>query len=75
MLPHAPYSLDLAPWVYFLFSNCKTWMGGKRFADNEEVDSAVDGNFEDGSRFKQGIEAIEHRWEKYIELIRDYVCK
>ena len=26
-----------------------------------------------GSHYKQGIEAIEHRWEKCIELTGDYV--
>ncbi|KZC13398.1 Histone-lysine N-methyltransferase SETMAR [Dufourea novaeangliae] len=77
LLHHAPYSPDLAPSDYFLFPNLKKWLGGKRFANNEEVESAVDGYFEelDGSRYKQGIEAIEHRWEKCIELKGDYVEK
>ncbi|EFN89348.1 hypothetical protein EAI_07837, partial [Harpegnathos saltator] len=37
----------------------------------------LDGYFEelDDSHYKQGIEAIEHRWEKCIELKRDYVEK
>jgi len=48
----------------------KKWLGGKRFANNEEVESAVDGYFEklDGFHYKQGIEAIEYRREKCIEL-------
>lgn len=77
LLPHAPYSPDLAPSDYFLFPNLKKWLGGKRFANNEEVESAVDGYFEalDGSHYKQGIEAIEHRWEKCVELKGDYVEK
>ena len=29
ILPHPPYSPDLAPSDYFLFSNTKTWLGGK----------------------------------------------
>ncbi|XP_023240125.1 LMBR1 domain-containing protein 2-like [Centruroides sculpturatus] len=66
LIPHAPYSPDLAPSDYFLFPNLKKWLGGKRFANNEEVESEVDGYFEklDSSHYKQGIEAIEHRWEK-----------
>jgi len=77
LLPHAPYSPDLAPSDYFLFPNLKKWLGGKRFANNEEVESAVDGYFEalDGSHYKQGIEAIEYRWEKCVELKGDYVEK
>lgn len=77
LLPHAPYSLDLAPSDYFIFPNLKKWLGGKRFSNNEEVESAVEGYFEeiDGSHYKQGIEAIEHRWQKCIELQGDYVEK
>jgi histone-lysine N-methyltransferase SETMAR len=68
LLPHAPYSPDLAPSDYFLFPNLKKWLGGKRFA--------VDGYFAelDYSHYKQGIEAIEHRWEVY-RAKRDYVEK
>jgi hypothetical protein len=38
----------------------KKCLGGKRFANNEEVQSAVDGYFEelDYSHYKQGIKAI-----------------
>ena len=76
-LPHAPYSPDLAPSDYFLFPNLKKWLGGKRFANNEEVESAAGGYFEElyGSHYKQAMEAFEHRWEKCIELTRDYVEK
>lgn len=36
----------------------------------EEVESVVDGYFEecDNFRYKQDMEAIEHRWENCIEL-------
>ena len=55
----------------------KKWLGGKKFANNEEVESAVNGYFEEleVSHYKQGIEAIEHRWEKCIELNGSYVEK
>jgi histone-lysine N-methyltransferase SETMAR len=77
LLPHTPYSPDLAPSDYFLFPNLKKWLGCKRFAINEEVQSAVDGYFAelDYSHYKQGIEGIEHRWENCIELKGDYVEK
>lgn len=60
----------LAHLYYFLFPNMKRWLGGKRFAYKEEVDSVVDSYFEkfNGSHYIQGIKAIEHRWEKCIEL-------
>ena len=47
LLPHAPYSLDLATSDYFLFPNLKKWLGGQRFANNEEVESAADTYFEE----------------------------
>ena len=77
LLPHAPYSPDLAPSDYHLFPNLKKWLGGKKFANNEEVESAVNGYFEEleVSHYKQGIEAIEHRWEKCIELNGSHVEK
>ncbi|EFN81976.1 hypothetical protein EAI_01005, partial [Harpegnathos saltator] len=55
---------------YFLFPNLKKWLDDKRFANIEEVESAVDGYFEelDDSHYKQGIEAIEHRWANCLEL-------
>ena len=41
ILPHPPYSPNLAPSDYFLFPNMKTWLGGKRFSSNEEIFGAI----------------------------------
>ena len=62
LLPRAPYSLDSAPLDYFLSPNLKSWLSSQIFPNNEEVESAVGGYFEelDASHYKQGIEAIEH---------------
>lgn len=70
LLPHAPYSKDLASSDYFPFVNLKKQFGGKRFANNEEIDSTVDGYFEEfgGSYYKQGIEAIKHHRQRCVEL-------
>ena len=61
LLTHSPYSSGLVPVDYFLYPNMKKWVGGKRYANNKEVESAVDGYFEelDDSHYKQGTEAIE----------------
>ena len=77
MLPHAPYSTDSAPLNYFLFPNLEKGIGGQKFANNEEVESAANSYFGElnDSHYKQGIEAIEHRWEKCIELKEGYVEK
>ena len=63
LLPHTPYLPDLAPSDYFLSSNLKKWLDPQIFANNEEMESAINGYFEelDGSHYKQGREAIEYR--------------
>lgn len=77
LLSRAPYSPDLTPSDYFPFPNFKDWLGGERFANNEEMETAVDDYFAELNDFhyKQGIEVIEHRWEKCIDLRGDYVEK
>ena len=37
VIPHPPYSPDLAPCEFFLFRRMKCQMKGKRFADVKEV--------------------------------------
>ena len=63
LLPHPPYLPNLFPPDYFLFQNLNKWLGSQRFANNEEVESRVNGYSEklDGFHYKQNIEAIEHR--------------
>ena len=37
LLPHPPYSPNLAPSDYYLFADLKKMLQGKRFYSNEEV--------------------------------------
>lgn len=77
LLPHPPYSPDLAPSDFFLFPNMKKWLGGKRFTSNEEVITETEAYFEefDKSYFSDGLKLLEYRWTKCIELKGDYVEK
>lgn len=77
LLPHPPYSPDLAPSDFFLFPNMKKWLGGKRFAANEEVISETEAYFAEfeKSYFCDGLKKLEHRWTKCVELKGDYVEK
>lgn len=77
LLSQPPYSPDLAPSDYYLFPNLKKWLGGKKFESNEQVIGAVNEYFEglDESDYKNGITALEHRYEKCINLDGDYVEK
>lgn len=77
LLPHPAYSPDLAPSDFHLFPNLKKHLGGQKFSSNEEVEAAV-GDFFEGLEetfFMTGIQALETRWKKCIELIGDYVEK
>ena len=69
LLPRAPYSLDFAPSDYFLFSDLKKNGMVEKFANNEQVELAVDGYFEElnDSHYEQGIKSIEYLG-KCIEL-------
>lgn len=45
VLPHAPYSTDLAPTNYFLFPNLKKWLTGRRFTSNDELKAETNAYF------------------------------
>ena len=72
---HRPYSPDLAPSDYYLFSNLKRWLCGKRFQSNEKVKCETDAYFEglEKSSYLKGIEKLKDRWKRCIELKGNYV--
>lgn len=75
LLPHPPYSPDLAPSDYWLFADLKKMLQGKRFGSNEEVIAETEAYFEakDNFFYKHGIEKLEKRWNDCITLKGDYV--
>ena len=75
LLPHRPYSPDLAPSDYYLFVDLKKMLQGKRFYSNEEVITKTNAYFEakDKSFYKKGIEMLEKRWTDCIAFEEDYV--
>ena len=77
LLPHAPYSPDLAPSDFYLFPKLKTHLRGHHFGNNNEVIHAVEEYLEaqDATFFRDGIAMLEHRWTKCIEVRGDYVEK
>lgn len=77
ILPHPPYSPDLAPSDFFLFPNLKKWLGGRRFTSNEDVIEQTNAYFDAFSKlyFLEGLKNLEKRLEKCIELKGDYVEK
>ena len=47
VLPHPPYSPDLAPSDFYLFPSLKTKLRGRNFESNKGVIDAVDDYLED----------------------------
>jgi histone-lysine N-methyltransferase SETMAR len=47
LLEHPPYSPDLAPSDFYLFSKLKLFLTGQRFSSNQEAIAAVEGYFAD----------------------------
>lgn len=75
LLEHPPYSPDLAPSDFHLFPNLKKYLRGKRFSSNDEAIACVNEYFEGlpEKHFRDGINKLENRWKKCIELRGDYV--
>ncbi|QQP51330.1 Mariner transposase [Caligus rogercresseyi] len=72
LLPHPPYSPDLAPSDYFLFPNLKKRLAGKRFYSNNEIISQTNTYFEDleKSYFLEGIKKIGETLDKVYRAQR-----
>ena len=76
LLEHPPYSPDLAPSDIYLFPKLKLFLAGQRFSSNQEAIAAVERYFADlTNHYRDGIMALEHRWNKCISLKEDYFEK
>jgi len=74
LMTHPPYSPDLAPSDYYLFSHLQLHLRGEIFKDSEEAKKEVDAFLESRPPefFKEGIEKLPKRWEKVVALHGDY---
>ena len=77
ILPHPPYSPDLAPSDFFIFPSLKKHQKGQRFHSNEDVISAVEEWFESHpkSYYAQGLLKVKESWQKCVDMQGDYVEK
>ena len=77
LLEHPAYYPDLAPSDFCLFPKLKLFLAGQRFSSNQEAIAAVEGYFADLTKnpYRDGIMALEHRWNKCISVKGDYVEK
>lgn len=77
LLPHPPYSPDLAPSDFHLFGPMKEPLRGIRFKDEKEIKRAVKNSIARFPQewFEEGIKKLAKRWQKCIEIEGDYVEK
>ena len=74
---HPPYSPDLAPSDYHLFTALKKHLGGTHFKTQEELKDAVSTYLRGaaGEFYDLGIKKMITRMQKCIDLNGDYVEK
>jgi [histone H3]-lysine36 N-dimethyltransferase SETMAR len=77
VLPHPPYSPDLAPSDFFLFGPLKDFLRGQKFDDDEEVKAAVRSWVRQCKPdfFSAGFAQWKNRWDKCVARGGDYVEK
>ena len=77
LLPHPPYSPDLAPSDFHLFPHMKKKLRGRVFGSDEETKNAVIDVLEGFPTdfFRDGLFALAKRCEKCVSLHEDYVEK
>ena len=75
LLPHPPYSPDLAPSDFYLFADLKKMLQGKRFSSDGEVIAATKAYCEakDKSFYNKGIESLGNCWNDCSAMEGDYV--
>ncbi len=74
MIPHPPYSLDLAPNDYFLYPELKAQMHGRAFRTIQEVQQAAEAILKSipQHKFEEAIKDLPVRWAKCVQSGGDY---
>ncbi|KAL6418228.1 hypothetical protein ACFW04_012254 [Cataglyphis niger] len=77
VLPHPPYSPDLAPSDYYLFLSLKNSLRGKSFKSISEIKTHLDEYFASKPQqfWKEGIMRLPERWKKVIEQNGSYITQ
>ena len=74
LVPHPPYSPDLAPSDYHLFLSLANALNEKSFADYEELDNWLNKFFTSKPEkfYSDGIMRLPEKWQKVIDCDGDY---
>jgi histone-lysine N-methyltransferase SETMAR len=76
-LTHPAYSPDLAPSDFHLFPKLKNFLRKRTFNSDNQLEKCTNNWFDrqPPSFYNQGINDLEHRWEKCVNLKGSYVEK
>jgi histone-lysine N-methyltransferase SETMAR len=73
VLDHAPYSLDLSPCDFHVFSPLKKVLKGHRFRSGEDIKAVVVQWFQQQPReFLDGIHQLMCQWDACLNAHEDY---
>lgn len=74
VLPHPPYSPDLAPSDYHLFSDLQRFLKGQSFKDRATIQTVLTNYFKNQpqSFYHEGIHKLPGRWQKVIDAHGEY---
>jgi hypothetical protein len=75
MVPQPPYSPDLSPCDFFLFSRLKSTLKGKRFQDVAEVQLNTTRQLQAITKqaYQTRIEKWKDRWNRCIQSGESYI--
>ncbi len=77
LLPHPPYSPDLAPSDFYLFAHLKRYLRGAHFNSKCDVENAVNEFFASQTPlfYKTGFVELAKRWQKCVDAKGGYIEK
>lgn len=75
ILAHPPYSPDIAPSDYHLFSHLQRHLDGRKFRDETEVRSELTSFFasQPPSFWEEGISNLPRRWQEVVDADGAYI--
>ena len=75
ILPHPPYSPDLAPTDYHLFRTLSNDLREKKFDDESELKVYLTNFFNSQSLkfYREGIESLPMRWRQVVDNDGQYI--
>ncbi|CAK1553161.1 unnamed protein product [Leptosia nina] len=75
VLPHPPYSPDVAPSDFHLFRALQHFLSGKTFANLDDIQNAISRYFAEKpiNFYRSGIENLLTRWQKVIDNDGEYI--